>query len=94
MQQNCDLSDVNCIPGPAEYTEPEILTGPDVVCQEYKDKKACCNNNQNKLLRDNFIALDNVFSSNYGGCDICSINLKRMYCKFTCDPDQDQFCII
>ena len=92
MEQKCDITDVNCIPGPADYTDPEILTGNDVVCEEYRNQPACCNNNQNKLLRDNFIALDNVFSSNYGGCDICAINLKRLYCKFTCDPNQDQFC--
>lgn len=91
MQQECDISDVNCIPGPANYTEPKILTGNNVVCEEYRNKPACCNNNQNILLADNFRSLDAVFGSDYGGCDICVINLKRLYCKFTCDPDQEEF---
>ncbi len=94
MQQNCNISDPNCIPGPADYTEPKILNETNGVCEEYLGKKACCSKDQTFLLMDNFNSLDAVFGSSYGGCDICSVNLKRLYCKFTCDPDQHLFCIL
>jgi hypothetical protein len=91
MEQKCNIKDDNCIPGPAKNSSPEILTGNDIICEEYRNKLACCNNAQNILLSDNFKALDQVFGSDYGGCDMCSINLKRLYCQFTCSSNQDQF---
>lgn len=92
MQQKCDITDPNCIPGPAEFTEPEILEGSNIICEEFRGKKACCNDSQNILMTNNFKSLDQVFGSSYGGCDICAINLKRLYCHFTCSDLQDTFC--
>jgi hypothetical protein len=91
MQQLCDVTQPGCHPEPADYTEPQILLGPDVICPEYYNKTACCNNGQNILLKKNFDSLDSVFGSKYGGCDICSINLKRFWCHFTCSPEQHTF---
>jgi len=91
MKQECDVSHSDCVPEPANFTQPKILTGPNIICPEYKDKLACCNNAQNILLKRNFDSLDSVFGSAYGGCDICAINIKRFWCSFTCDPQQHTF---
>ncbi len=94
MEQKCNIKDDNCIPGPAKNTTPEILTGNDVICEEFRGKDSCCDNSQNILLSDNFKSLDQVFGSDYGGCDMCALNIKRLYCQFTCSPNQHMFCIL
>jgi len=91
MQQLCDVTQPDCRPEPANFTQPQILLGPNIICPEYYNKTACCNNGQNIVLKNNFDSLDSVFGSKYGGCDICSVNLKRFWCHFTCSPDQDKF---
>ena len=91
MEQKCDVHKPDCRPIPSNHTEPGILLGPNVICPEYYNKTACCNNGQNILLKTNFDALDGVFGTKFGGCDICAINLKRFWCHFTCSPDQDTF---
>ena len=92
MKQDCDITDPKCLPSKANYTEPTPLNGADVVCSEYLGKDACCNNVQNKLMANNFETISYIFGSEYGGCDICAVNLKRFWCEFTCSPNQDQFC--
>jgi hypothetical protein len=93
MQQICDdIKSPDCIPQPANFTQPQTLIGPDVICPEYINKTSCCTNDQNKLLLANFNDLDRIFGSVYGGCDICAINLKRFWCHFTCHPEQHTFC--
>jgi len=32
-----------------------------------------------------------VFGSQGGGCDVCSINLKRFWCEYACSPRQADF---
>jgi hypothetical protein len=91
MEQKCDVLKPECHPIASNDTEPSVLLGPNVICPEYFNKTACCNNGQNILLKNNFDALDRVFGSEFGGCDICAINLKRFWCHFTCSPDQDKF---
>lgn len=92
MQQICDnIYSPDCIPQPANFTQPKILTGPDVVCPDFLNKPACCSNDQNKLMMANFQDLDTIFGSKYGGCDVCAINLKRFWCTFTCHPEQHTF---
>jgi hypothetical protein len=91
MQQECDVMDPQCKPGPADDTDAKILTGAGIVCPEYENKLACCNAGQNILLRNNFLSLDSVFGTEYGGCDACSVNLKKFWCHFTCHPEQDKF---
>lgn len=39
-------------------------------------------------LEENFKQIDNLFGKEFGGCDICSINLKRLWCYNTCSPQQ------
>jgi len=92
MQQLCDVNDSNCLPEGANFTDPTILQGNNVVCSEYLGKDACCNDGQNILLGRNFETLAYIFGNEYGGCDICAINLKRFWCEFTCSPNQSEFC--
>lgn len=35
-----------------------------------------------------FTQLDSVFGDD---CEICSVNLKRMWCEFTCSPIKNEF---
>ena len=94
IQQNCDVDDPACLPiglDEDKFFEPEILTGTDVVCLDYLNKKACCNNGQNKVLTKNFQAVDDIFGFQYGGCDLCAINLKRFWCEFSCGINQSDY---
>lgn len=91
MEQKCDVMNPDCRPGPTNNTEPQILTGLNVICPEYLNKPACCTDGQNILLKKNFDSLDSIFGSTYGGCDICAVNLKRFWCHFTCSTEQDKF---
>lgn len=91
MKQECDIKDPKCLPDKANYTNPKPLSGSDIVCKEYLDKDACCSNGQNILLTNNFETLGYIFGNEYGGCDICAINLKRLWCEFTCSPNQSDF---
>jgi len=38
-----------------------------------------------------FVLLDQALGANSIGCSICAANLKRFYCHFNCDPDQDKW---
>jgi len=91
MQQNCDVTDPKCLPDKANMTDPVILQGNNVVCSEFLGKDSCCNDGQNILLSHNFQTLGYIFGNEYGGCDICAINLKRFWCEFTCSPNQSDF---
>lgn len=91
MEQTCDVTDPKCLPDKANYTDPTILQGNNVVCSEFLGKEACCNDGQNILLSHNFETLGYIFGNEYGGCDICAINLKRLWCEFTCSPNQSDF---
>ena len=35
--------------------------------------------------------IDFTFGSSVGGCDACAANLKRLWCYFTCSPNQSDF---
>jgi len=91
MQQLCDVNDPKCLPDKANMTDPIPLIGNHVVCNEFMGKDACCNDGQNILLGKNFDTLGYIFGNEYGGCDICAINLKRLWCEFTCSPNQAEF---
>ena len=92
MKQDCDVHDPKCLPSFANFTTPTPLNGVDVVCNEFLGKDACCSNDQNILLSKNFETISYIFGYEYGGCDICAVNLKRFWCEFTFSPNQDQFC--
>ncbi len=40
----------------------------------------CCDDNTDYILSKNFIEIDAIFGSSGGGCDHCSINIKRFWC--------------
>jgi hypothetical protein len=94
MKQECDPQTGTCKPVPADDLEPQILEGPDVVCPDYLGKMACCDNSQNIQLKSNFNDLQTIFGTAVGGCDICVVGLKRLWCDFTCHPNQHTFCKI
>lgn len=50
------------------------------MCKDYIGEKVCCNEANAKLTADNFKQLDGAFKGAAGGCDICAINLKRLWC--------------
>lgn len=74
-------------PGPA-FDAPSNIAA---VCPDYIDKQVCCNEDQITAIGNNQIPIDNNFGELAGGCEVCGINIKRLYCTFTCDSNQDQF---
>jgi hypothetical protein len=78
---------------PEEESQPKKLNIPkeEYACPYYFDKEVCCNEFQNSVLNNNFKTIDTSFSHLNDGCDICSINLKRLWCDFTCHPEQRSF---
>ena len=60
----------------------------------------CCNDDQAEILSKNknksqeyhldanFIQIDTVFGID---CPICAVNLKRMWCEYTCNPNKANF---
>lgn len=89
-----------------EPKDPELLNLPieELACPNYYNQKVCCNAVQNQdlgnlyyiiliyyLLVASFKTLDASFSTKYSGCDYCSINLKKLWCAFTCSPNQADF---
>ena len=57
------------------------------VCPYYDGKDVCCNDDQIDTLYINFQTIDALF----GDCPLCTTNLKRMWCEFTCNPYQKYF---
>lgn len=62
------------------------MTFSDPVCPEFRSA-ACCNELQNNALRNNFILVDTTF----GPCPACAQNVRRLWCTFTCSPNQHEF---
>lgn len=92
MFQQCHSGGCDPIPAEGEKKNTRILyhTG-EIICPDFEGKEACCDYEQVREIKANFITLDSIFGSSAGGCDVCSLNLKRFYCQFTCDPKQDTF---
>lgn len=40
------------------------------------------------ILDANFIQIDTVFGLD---CPICAVNLKRMWCEYSCSPNKANF---
>ena len=58
-------------------------------CPDYDpDTPLCCNDDQSELLNANFIQIDTVFGLD---CPICAVNIKRMWCEYTCNPNKANF---
>ena len=89
----------NCPNGVCEV--PHMLNPPiepfltqlsqQVMCPEFAGKPMCCNDDQNTELEIKYQLIDFTFGSGVGGCDACAVNLKRLWCFFTCSPDQAVF---
>lgn len=48
----------------------------------------CCNDDQAEILDANFIQIDTVFGLD---CPICAMNMKRMWCEYTCNKNKASF---
>ena len=62
-----------------------------MACLEYVGSDVCCNEPNAILTYNNFKQLEGVFNTESGGCDICTINLKRLWCEYACSPRQGEF---
>lgn len=62
-----------------------------LACLEYVGENVCCNEDNARATYDNLIQLDAAFGNKAGGCDICAINLKRLWCEYACSPRQADF---
>lgn len=51
-------------------------------------KPLCCTDDQVTMIKDNFATLNGVFGKD---CPICAVNMKKMWCVYTCDPQQYKF---
>lgn len=54
------------------------------ACPYLVGQELCCNDDQILVMYNNFKTIDSLF----GNCAICSINLKRFWCEYTCSPYQ------
>jgi hypothetical protein len=61
------------------------------ACKEYIGKPVCCNQFNDLSTADNLKAIDSLFGSKGGGCDICAVNMKRFWCEYACSPRQSEF---
>jgi hypothetical protein len=76
---------INPIPAfDAKWTAPP-------ACPEFVGQKVCCSDGQNNAMLYKYLLLDSTFGHAVGGCDMCSANMKRMWCYFTCSPRQSEF---
>jgi hypothetical protein len=57
------------------------------ACPNMVGQEVCCNDDQILVMYNNFKTIDSLF----GNCLICSINLKRFWCEYTCNPYQYYF---
>lgn len=48
----------------------------------------CCVDAQISILKTNFATIDSVFGEDLG---MCGLNLKKLWCEFTCSPYQREF---
>jgi len=54
------------------------------ACPNMVDQELCCNDDQILVMYNNFKTIDSLF----GNWLLCSINLKRFWCEYTCNPYQ------
>ena len=74
-------------PGRAPAIPKEELAALEENCPFYNGMEVCCSDDQISLMVANFKTIDQLF----GECEICSMNLKKFWCGFTCDPYQASF---
>ena len=59
----------------------------DQICPFLSGKEIWCNDDQILVMYSNFKTIDSLF----GDCLLCSTNLKRFWCEYTCSPYQWYF---
>lgn len=76
------------------YHEPALLYRPEALktpCPALDGTKPlCCNDDVVAIMTRNFLQLDAVFGKD---CPICSSNLKRLFCYYSCDPNNANFVV-
>ena len=72
----------------ANTTIEPWIEGEIDVCPYLSGKEVCCNSGQIKQMRDNFRDIDMLFGAD---CPICGVNMKILWCEFTCSPTQADF---
>lgn len=61
------------------------------LCPDLYDTDVCCSDYAIADQKSKFILLDEALGAAGTGCSICAANLKRFYCHFSCDPNQDKW---
>ncbi|OMJ72846.1 hypothetical protein SteCoe_28615 [Stentor coeruleus] len=94
FSSNCTMPPYIC--NPPYKLEPSTIPfkanwSSTPACPMFAGEDVCCNNDQNLQMLYKFSLLDSTFGSQVGGCDICAANLKRLWCYFTCSPNQADF---
>jgi hypothetical protein len=95
ISNNCVGTGPDCVP--YEVTDPKEKIPYDAdptigeACPDFVGKKVCCNNFVIGSMLSKWNLLDEAMGSPGTGCSICATNLKRFYCQFNCDPNQDQW---
>ena len=102
LKSNCTTDDdPNCMPYITNYTDPvdsaptqwEFPDDLKGLCPDYENKPNCCNSFTMQILKSKFMALDPTFGHPAIGCSICGANLKRFWCKYNCDANQEDFMV-
>lgn len=59
------------------------------ICPYYKmSSPVCCNADQVDIMTANFMTIDQVFGRDVS---MCGLNLKKLWCEYTCSPRQKDF---
>lgn len=48
----------------------------------------CCNDDQIQIMTNSFKQIDSVFGNDV---PLCGVNLKKLWCSYTCDPQKTNF---
>ena len=52
------------------------------------DQPVCCNEDQVDIMTSNYKKIDSVFG---GNVPLCALNLKKLWCEYTCNPKKVEF---
>lgn len=97
FSQDCSINDHpnDCWPKPTDSSnnQPKKPTNPkmETLCPDLYDQDVCCTDFAIYDQDKKFILLDEALGAAGTGCSICAANLKRFYCHFSCDPNQDSW---
>ncbi|EFC42825.1 predicted protein [Naegleria gruberi] len=72
------------------YLDPQASSSLGTICPHLVGQKVCCNSTQVSTMVSRFTLLDATFWR----CIACVLNLKKMWCDFTCSNQQGHFLTI